>query len=224
MISDIWLVSRLVMILLFMGVLLFIPAGTFDWPAAWAFILLYVVWAVPVGLWLRKNSPELLKQRLSFLKKPSKGWDKIVVYVGVLLFIAAFAVSGLDAVRYHWSQPPFALQVIAFAGVIFGYVMIFWVLRENTYASRIAEIQKGQKLITTGPYSHIRHPMYVGAIAYYLCIPLALGSLYGFIPSFVLAVLIIIRTHFEDRMLQKELEGYKEYAKKTRYRLIPGIW
>ncbi len=225
-ISNRAIVARLAIIFLLFGFLLFASADTLDWPEAWLYLTIYLAWAIPVVVWLKKNNPELLKERLDFFKKPSKGWDKIIVLLATFLFIAMFLLAGLDAVRYQWSQTPFFLKLLGFVGFIPSFALIFLVMRENTYLSRIVEIQKdrGHKVITTGPYRYVRYPMYVGAITFYLCIPLVLGSLYALIPGSLLIILIIIRTYLEDKTLHKELTGYKEYAAKVKYRLVPGMW
>jgi protein-S-isoprenylcysteine O-methyltransferase Ste14 len=173
-------------------------------------------------LW--KNDPELLKERVA-LKKPEKSWDKVIVFLGSILFFALFLIIGFD-VRYQWSQTPFVLKLLGITFVIPSLILFFLVMRENTYLSRIVEIEKerGHKVITSGPYGFVRHPLYVGVIILVLAMPLALGSLYAVIPAVLLDVLIVVRTYLEDKMLHEELPGYKEYAKKTRYRLLPSVW
>ncbi len=222
-ISGSKIIARFTMALLFYAALLFVPAGTLNWPEAWLFISVYFAWAIPVVVWLKKNNPGLLEERMRIFKKPAKGWDKLIILAATILFIAMFAVAGFD-IRYRWSEVPFFLKVLGFAGFVPSLVLIFLVMRENTYLSRIVEIRKGQKVITTGPYRYVRHPMYAGVIALFLCTPPALGSLYALIPGSLLAVLIIIRTYLEDKTLHEELQGYKEYAGRTRYRLLPGFW
>ena len=219
------LIIRFTLFPLIMGVLLFVPANTLDWPAAWIYIIIYICSGIMVVSWLRKNNPELLKERMTFLKKTAHRWDKIIVLGSTVLFVALFAVPGFDF-RYQWSQMPLILNIIGFVGIVSSFILIFLVMRENTYLSRVVEIQKerGHTTITTGPYRFVRHPMYVGVIVMSFCTSLALGSFYGLIPALLLAIIIGIRTHFEDKMLHKELPGYKEYAMKTRYRLLPGIW
>ena len=135
-------------------------------------------------------------------------------------------ITGLDAVRFRWSNVPFVLKALGFIGFIPGIVFSLWAMVKNTYASNMVRIQenRGHKVCTTGPYRYVRHPMYVGVIILVLCFPLALGSFYAFIPSSTIAILFVLRTLLEDKTLKKELPGYKEYAKKVRYKLIPGIW
>jgi protein-S-isoprenylcysteine O-methyltransferase Ste14 len=138
--------------------------------------------------------------------------------------MAQVVIFGLDAVRYEWSQIPFTLKAAGFAGLIFSLVLTFLPMKENPYLTKIVVVQKDQKVITTGPYKYIRHPMYSGVIILFFALPLALGSLFALIPGIPLTIALIIRTCFEDKMLHEELPGYKEYARKTRYRLLPWVW
>ncbi len=225
-ISNMKIIVRFILFLLIIGALLFVPADTLNWPDAWFYLIIYFSYAMALLLWLRKNNPELLKERSTFLKKSAKGWDKIIILVATILFIAMFSITGFDAVRYRWSQIPFFLKVLGYTGLIYSFCLIFSVMKENTYLSRTVEIQRdrGHSVITTGPYKYVRHPMYVGVIIIFFCTPIALGSLYAFIPATLLSILVIIRTYLEDKMLQRELPGYIEYTKKTPYRLLPGVW
>ena len=163
---------------------------------------------------------------MKFLKKSAKGWDKTIVIIGTIAFIPLLILPGLDAIRYQWSQVSIFLKIAGFAGVFTSFFLVFWVIRENRYLTRIVEIQedRGHKVITTGPYQYVRHPMYVGVIIFVICLPLALGSLIALFISTLIILVFLIRTSLEDKTLQKELSGYKEYAEQVRYRLIPGIW
>lgn len=145
---------------------------------------------------------------------------------GTIISIPFLILPGIDAVRYRWSQIAMPIKTAGFAAIIASFILIFYVMRENTYLSRVVEIQKdrGHKVITTGPYRYVRHPMYVGVIILLVSVPLALGSLWALVPGVALTIIIIIRTHLEDKTLHAELEGYKAYAGKVRYRLVPGIW
>ena len=217
---------RFLLFPLFLGALLFGPANTLGWIAAWIYIISYLSFGFTLMLWLRKNNPELMKERMTFLKKSAKGWDKIIVIVSTILFIVLFLLTAFDGGQYHWSQVPLILRLFGFVGILTSFILIFKVMRENTYLSRIVEVQqeRGHRVVTTGPYKIVRHPMYVGVITMFVCTPLMLGSLYGLIPAFLLVLLIILRTYKEDNLLHKELPGYYEYARKTRYRLVPWIW
>jgi protein-S-isoprenylcysteine O-methyltransferase Ste14 len=163
---------------------------------------------------------------MTFLKRSTKGWDKAILWISIVFFIPYLLLPGLDAIRYQWSSVPLPIRAIGFIGIGLSLLLIFRVMRENTYLSRVVEIQKerGHRVITTGPYRYIRHPMYVGVIILFFCVPLALGSLWTLIPTVLLTALIVVRSHLEDKTLHEELDGYRAYAEKVRYRLIPGIW
>jgi protein-S-isoprenylcysteine O-methyltransferase Ste14 len=179
-----------------------------------------------LAVWLKRNDPELLKDRMTFSKPSAKGWDKLILWIGTVVCVPYLLLPGLDAIRYQWSSVPMGVKVAGFAGIVATFLLIFWVMSENTYLSRIVEIQeeRGHTVISTGPYQYVRHPMYVGVIILTICIPLALGSLWALIPSTLIIVLIVVRTHFEDKTLRVELEGYKEYSEKVPYRLLTGVW
>jgi len=204
---------------------IFIPAGTLQWTEAWLFIILYAVGVTAAIFWMKKNAPDLLKERMK-RKKDVKKWDKIFMVIYSIFLLVILVLPGLDAVRFQWSNIPLIVKVLAFIGYIPGFAIAFWPMRENAFLSDVVRIQedRGHTVCTTGPYKYVRHPMYVGVILIMLCFPFSLGSLYTLIPAVIIVVLFIIRTALEDKTLQKELPGYKEYAQKVRYRLIPGIW
>jgi protein-S-isoprenylcysteine O-methyltransferase Ste14 len=218
-------VIKAVVTILFILVLLFVPAGTLHWPEAWLLLLLYFAMASGVMIWMKSKAPSLLKERMS-RNKEIKSWDKILMTAYSFLLIILLAVAGLDAVRFGWSEVPLLAKALGFIGYFPALIIAFWAVRENAYASDVVRIQedRGHTVCTTGPYRFVRHPMYVGVILFILCFPLSLGSLYSFIPASLIVVLFIIRTSLEDKTLQKELPGYKEYAQKVRYRLFPGVW
>ena len=219
-------VKIVIMIISFMA-LIFVPAGTFKWLEAWTFLLLYFLFASAVVIWLKKNDPELLKERMAAKKKKNvKGWDRAIISAYTLLVLALIVLAGLDAVRFRWSQVPLEIKIFGFIGFIPTVILVFWTIKENSYLSEMVRIQeeRGHQVCTTGPYQYVRHPMYVGVIIFLFCLPLCLGSLYALIPASLSVILFILRTALEDKTLQQELPGYKEYAEKVRYRLIPGIW
>ena len=173
---------------------------------------------------MKKKDPELLKARAK--TKTTESWDKKIGIMAGIFILAMYILPGFDAVRFHWSSIPLLINIIGFVGMILAAILFFLVSRENTYLSRVIEIQeeRGHKVITTGPYKIVRHPMYLAVIILYICHCLALGSLYSLIPCAGVIITIIFRIYYEDKKLHEQLEGYKEYAKKTRYKLIPGIW
>jgi protein-S-isoprenylcysteine O-methyltransferase Ste14 len=220
------LIARFIIGLIIIGAILFGTAGTFNWPEAWVFLIIQFGWSAALTVYLWNHDPELLKDRLKFTKKSAKGWDKVLTIVSIPFYIPYLVIPGLDAVRYQWSHVPVWAKVACFILMTASFLWISRIMKENTYLSRFVEIQeeRGHKVITTGPYKFVRHPMYIGATILMLVLPVALGSLYALIPAAFCAAYVIIRTALEDRTLHKELEGYVEYAQKTKYRLIPGIW
>lgn len=205
--------------------LFFGSAGTFNWPEAWLFLFLYAVAVTGMVAWLKKNDPELLKERMSS-RKDAKTWDKIILVIYSILVMIMLAIAGLDAVRYQWTHVPLLVKVLGFLSFFPVYMLIFWTMTQNRYLSEVVRIQeeRGHEVCTTGPYRYVRHPMYVGVIIFVLCLPLALGSFFALFLSVAILFVFLLRTSLEDKTLQKELPGYKEYAEQVRYRLIPGIW
>lgn len=218
-------IIKAAVIVLFLFVLIFVPAGTFRWPEAWLFLFLYFTMAIGTLTWMKKNAPDLLKERMS-RKKERKSWDKKIMTVYPFLLISLLIVPGFDAVRFRWSKVPLVVKAFGFIGFFFAIGFAFWAVKANAFASDVVRIQddRGHKVCTTGPYRYVRHPMYVGVVLGLLCFPLALGSLFAFIPAFLIFVLFILRTSLEDKTLQEELPGYEEYAQKVRYRLLPRVW
>ncbi len=207
--------------LLVCGLMFFLPAGTFDYWQAWAYLAIIAALALFVILYFMKNDPEFLERRLQMREKEAQ--QKRVVAFGLLIFIVGFLLPGFDK-RYGWSFIPFEYVVAADAVVLLGYWLVFLVFRENSYAGRTVRVEKGQKVISTGPYSVIRHPMYFGMIFMYLATPIALGSYVAF-PVFLLVLpMLVFRILNEEEVLGRELPGYKEYCKRVRYRLIPFVW
>jgi len=204
-----------------MGLMLFLPAGSLDYWQAWIYCgVLFIPMSVVV-FYFFKYDPELLERRMRMREKDEK--QKTIQIFGIIIFFSGFIMCGLDY-RYHWSNVPVYLVIAANAIVLSGYIFVFLVLRENSYASRIIEVEKGQKVITTGPYAIVRHPMYLGVLVMYLFTPFALGSYWAIIFFLPLFPLLVSRLLNEEEKLLSELPGYKEYCQKTRYHLIPFIW
>jgi protein-S-isoprenylcysteine O-methyltransferase Ste14 len=212
----------------FLAVVLFATAGTLRWPAAWAVLLLWTGWTVLATVWLARNDPALLKERLNtrLIQEGQKEWDKVVSVIFVALSVPMIALPGLDAVRNRWTQAPPVLEAAGFIGLLAALGLVLRVFQENSYAARTVKIDvvRGHHAITTGPYEVVRHPMYVGAIVACFSWALALGSLLTLIPAGLTSLVFVVRTSLEDRTLRKELPGYEAYAHRTRYRLLPGVW
>ena len=206
-------------------VILFLPAGTLHWPEAWIFLIMYLIITLSFGLYMRLKDPDLYKERAS-VKKDTKPFDRIILASYLLAFVAMLTLIGFDAVRFRWSTVPLWLKIVSFVGFLPVSYVFLSVTAHNTFLSGTVRIQKerGHHVCSTGPYRIVRHPMYTAIILMVFLIPPALGSFYGWIGSGVVAFIFLLRTYLEDRTLQTELEGYREYARKVRYRLIPGIW
>jgi protein-S-isoprenylcysteine O-methyltransferase Ste14 len=204
---------------------LFLSAGRWDWAMGWALVGITALWVIATGLVVIPRYPELLAERLG-PRKGGKTWDTAVMGLVGLGTIARCIVAGLD-VRYGWTTGmPLALQVIGFVITVLSYALVVWATGSNAFFSLTVRIQKerGHAVATGGPYRFVRHPSYVGGILIELAVPIMLGSWWALIPGGLDAILFIVRTALEDRTLQKELDGYKDYAARVRYRLLPGVW
>ena len=210
------LVSILVLIALF-----FLPAGTFAYWEAWVYLAILFIPMVFVFVYLLKTDPELLERRLRTREK--EGAQKRIIKLSYFYFLLAFLLPGFDR-RWGWSTVPLDIVIVADLLVVLGYGIFALVLRENRYASRIIEVEQEQKVISSGPYRIVRHPMYLGMLLMYLFSPLALGSYWAVIPSALIIPLLVARIRNEERVLMRDLKGYPDYMQKTKYRLIPGIW
>jgi protein-S-isoprenylcysteine O-methyltransferase Ste14 len=207
------------------SVVIFLPAGRFDWLEGWAFLVFFFTFSIALMVWGWRKDPELMKERGSIAGNV-EGWDRLIMGVHTALMLAMILVAALDAGRFGWSSTPFVVRIMGWFGLSAAAVLIWRVMAANTYLSRMVRIQedRAQRVISTGPYRYIRHPMYVGTILFVLCTPLVLGSWWALVPGTVDAILFIIRTALEDRTLKEKLTGYEDYAGKVRYRLLPRIW
>lgn len=205
----------------FLGLGLFLPAGSIKYWEGWVFICIILISVGVISAYLIKHDPELLERRMQFKEKEIQ--QKIIIIIADILFLIGFLLCGFDY-RYAWSNVPIWLVILSDIVIVSGYRIIFFVFKENSYTSRIVEVEKGQKVITTGPYSIIRHPMYVGVTLMFLFMPMALGSYLALIFFVPIIAILIFRILNEEKILLRDLKGYDEYTKKVKYRLIPKIW
>jgi protein-S-isoprenylcysteine O-methyltransferase Ste14 len=208
-------------VFLVLGMIFFIPAGTLDYWEAWVYCTVLLVPFLFVLTYLLRKDPELLARRIRLNEKES-AQRRIIGASGVIFFIG-FLIPGLDH-RYGWSDIPVGAVLGADVLVILGYALVFLVFKENPFASRVVEVEPDQKVISTGPYALVRHPMYLGTSIMWLATPIALGSYWALPVFLILPIVLVYRIRNEEEVLLRELPGYREYTQKVRYRLIPGIW
>jgi protein-S-isoprenylcysteine O-methyltransferase Ste14 len=221
------LIVHTVIWLVILGAILFLSAGTLDWPEAWVLLIGSGALGLVSALIIARHDPELMRERMRGpIQSQQKPWDKALLVVVFVLCLAMFVVAGLDAVRYRTSNMPLWLEVTGAVGIALGIYIFHVVMRTNSYATAVVRIQneRGHQVISTGPYAFVRHPMYSGAILYFLGIALLLGSWYAVGIAVALIALFGLRAVWEEQTLIDELPGYAAYAERVRYRLIPGIW
>ena len=207
--------------LLMMGLLLFLPAGTPAYAGGWRFIGLLFIPMLILGIALLIKAPDLLAKRLNAKEKQTA--QKGIVAAAGMIFLLAFVLAGLDH-RYGWTVVPAWLIWLSSAVMLLSYGMYAEVMRENAYLSRTVEIQQGQRLIDTGLYGIVRHPMYTSTVLLFLAVPLVLGSWVSFLVMLLYPAALVLRIVNEEKVLEEGLEGYREYKKRVKYRLIPFIW
>lgn len=215
------IIVRFSLVPIVLMLLILIPAGTLLY---WQFYLYILVLVLPMSFvlfYFLKNDPKFLERRTRTQEKEKA--QKINQIVFLLIFFAGFIISGLDK-RFGWSEVPVWIVIITDFVIVGGYLIIFTVFKQNSYASRIVEVENDQKVISTGLYSIVRHPMYIGVLIMYMPTPLALGSYWGLIPMAAIPIALVIRIINEESVLKRELQGYDEYCQKTKFRLIPYIW
>jgi len=210
-----------IQLILGLGCMLFIPAGTFDFWQAWVYLFIFGAAIALILIYLYKKDRQLLERRLNRTEK-GKNQQGIQVYIYVT-YNSLFIVSSLDH-RFLLSIVPLLAVIVGDILVMLGYFIIFLVLKENSFAAATIEVAPDQKVISTGPYAIIRHPMYFGAIVMLLGTPLALGAWWGLLVFFMITGIVVWRLLEEEKFLSRDLSGYKEYCQKVRYRLVPFIW
>ena len=205
---------------------LFICAGRLNWTRGWVSVVLSFVGMTGLGLIVQRYNPELMAERARWRRKDTKRFDKIFMALYLPLVLLHPAIAGLDAVRFQWSSMPFAFVYVGAAMFVTSLVVIGWVMVVNPYAETSVRIQtdRCQTVVTAGPYRFVRHPMYVGTILMGVANPLVGGSVWALAESGILSLLFVWRTAHEDRALRRELPGYEDFAARTRYRLVPGVW
>ena len=214
-------IFKFILGIVLVGILVFVPAGTMCY---WNGLLFMGILFVPMffaGIWLMLRSPQLLAKRLNAKEKQVE--QSMVIKLSGLMFVTGFIVAGLDF-RFQWLVLPKSVSMIAAVVFLGAYALYAEVLRENIYLSRTVEVQENQKVIDTGLYGILRHPMYSATILLFLAMPLVLGSLYAFLIFLVYPVIIAKRIKNEEEILEKELAGYAEYKKRVRYKVIPFVW
>ncbi len=219
-------IAQIILFVLTYFLPLFLPAGVRAWPAAWIFIVLWSGFWLILLAWLSRQNPELLQERMRLQTSDQKGWDKIV---GPLINVSIFVwllFTAFDAARYHWSPVPIWLEVVGGMILLCSFALFFLTFRENTYLSPLVRVQqdRGQTVISTGLYQHVRHPMYAATLVFVVGASLLLGSWIGLLVGLVVALTLGWRAMLEERTLRKELPGYMTYMQQVKYRFIPFVW
>jgi len=218
-------VVRDVMSMPLVAALLFIPAGTWRWPMGWAIVAVYALWEIAQLAIVLPRSPELVAERASGNWGDYR-WDMVILSVMGLATIAKYVVAGLD-LRYGWTGSlPLAWQIAGLVFAALGYGLTVWAMASNRFFAKVNRIQRerGHSVVSEGPYRWVRHPGYLGTIAFEVGTPVALSSWWALIPAGLMLLLTVLRTALEDRALRQDLPGYEQYAQETRWRLLPGVW
>ena len=214
----------LLALIVVMGAMTFLPAWTFDYWQAWILLAVFFACTMLIDLYLLKNDPKLLERRLKAVPGSEKEKSQqIIQAMAMVAFVAIFVLSALDH-RFGWSPVPPYVSVFGDVLIALGLYLVYLVFKENTFTSAIIEIGEDQKVIATGPYALVRHPMYIGALVMLVGVPLALGSYWGLIAIVPMLVVLVLRLLDEEKFLARNLAGYSEYQSKVRHRLLPLIW
>ena len=217
-------VSALIRVALFppvMMLVLFWPAGTLAYWEGWIYLAVLLLPTLAVIPWMLKNAPDLLANRMDMREQnPTQKW---VVGLSGVFMVAAYIVPGFDY-RWGWSNVPWPIVIAADGLVFLSFLLVIWVFQVNRFASRVVKVTQSQRVIDTGPYAWMRHPMYVGVIVMYLASPIALGSYWAVLPALLIVPVLVVRILDEEATLRRELPGYVAYTERVRYRLVPGVW
>ncbi len=220
-------VNRIIQVLasiVIMGALLFLTAGRCDWPAAWIFLGTYAVTVLTVGVWVARQHPDVINER-GKIARGAKPWDKVLMTIYTVMLFVLLGVAGLDE-RSGGSTMPLMLHLLGYGAFLAATAVTYWAMAVNPFLATVVRIQddRGQYVVTQGPYRYVRHPMYAMMFLMWPGVALQLGSWWALLPAGIIIVVFVIRTALEDKLLQAELPGYVDYAQHTRYRLLPGIW
>jgi protein-S-isoprenylcysteine O-methyltransferase Ste14 len=218
-------VLQIVVWTVLIGALILWPAGTLVYPGAWVFLALFAVGGIAISSWLYKYSPRLLRERMSSpVQRGQKPWDRVFLMLFILGFGGWLVLMGWDAARTGFSAVPPWLQVLGGIAIVLYMLGAWWTFRTNAFAAPVVKIQEGQRVIDTGPYAVMRHPMYASALLLFIGLPLLLGSWLGLLISPLFILGIASRTVREEEALCAELTGYEDYTKRVRYRFVPFVW
>ncbi|MFN8492056.1 MAG: isoprenylcysteine carboxylmethyltransferase family protein [Caldilineaceae bacterium] len=219
-------IGQLISVFLLFALALFLPAGTIAWPAGWTFLGLFFGFMLLLNLWLLKHNPGLLQERMRGRAENQQPWDKVLFPTMLLLFFAWLSVMGIDAALLHWSHVPFWLQIVGGIILLGSFYLLFLTFRENSYLSPVVRIQeeRGQTVVSTGPYHYVRHPMYAAIVIFVIGASLLLGSCYGLLMGLAPLAILARRVVLEERTLRANLNGYTNYTTQVRHRIVPYVW
>ena len=220
------IIAQTVVTFVIFALALFLPAGTVAWQAGWIFLGMFFVWFIAVNMWLFKHNPGLLQERMKLGRSDQKGWDKVLFPILLVIPFLWLVFISLDAVRFHWSPVPTLVQAVGAAVLLCSFGLFFLVFRENSFLSTVVRVQsdRGHKVVSTGPYHYVRHPMYAAMLIFIIGTSLLLGSWYGILVGMVFVIGFARRAVLEERTLRKELPGYEDYMKEVKFRIIPFFW
>jgi protein-S-isoprenylcysteine O-methyltransferase Ste14 len=225
---NLWLlVTQIVGMALLFALVIFLSAGSVAWLPGWLYLGELFIFVIAISLWLLHRNPALLRERMTGVgAQDQKTWDKALLAIVGLLFVGWLALMPADAGRFHWTTLPPWLQVLGALILLSSYPLFFWVFAVNPYLSPAVRLQeeRDHSVISSGPYRYVRHPMYAAVIPFFAGTSLLLGSAWGLAGALALVITVAVRAVLEERTLAAELPGYREYAQRVTYRLIPGVW